>query len=85
MSREYEYGPTGGLFDYNRDGKLDFFEKTMEFEFMESFLKEDEDDMDDDLDYESLDELDPDLDKIEEDDFEDEDDFDEDDFGDGFF
>ncbi len=82
MAREYEYGPTGGLFDYNRDGKLDFFEKTMELEFMESFLKEDEDDVYDGIDFESLDELDPDLDEIEDDDFEDEDDFDEDDFED---
>ena len=91
MAREYEYGPTGGLFDFNRDGKLNFFEKNMEFEFMESFLKEDEDDEEDGIDLDSLDEFDPDLDELEDDDFEDadeleDDDFEnEDDFGDDIF
>ncbi len=62
MSRDYRFGPTGGLFDLNRDGKLDFYEKAMEYEFMDSFLNDD--DEDDDLDLN---------DDLDEDDDEDED------------
>ena len=78
--RKYEYGPTGGLFDFDRDGKLDFFEKTREYEFMESFLKDDDDedddnlDLDDELDYEDDEDDDDDEDENEDEDDEDYDD-----------
>ena len=72
----YPYGiPMNHLY---LDGKLDFHERMMEYEFMESFLK-DEDNEDDDDDLELEDDLDDDLDDDEfdedEDDEEDEDDF----------
>lgn len=75
---KYEYGPTGGLFDFDRDGKLDFFEKTRELEFMGSFMLDEDDDDDDDLGLDDVlddDDLDLDDDDLDDDEFDDDDDF----------
>lgn len=41
--------PTGGIFDLNRDGKLDAGERALEYDFMTSFIDNDND-KDDDVD-----------------------------------
>ncbi len=79
MLRDYRFGPTGGLFDLNRDGKLNFYEKAMEYEFMNSFLKDDDEDDDPDLDGD-LDLDDDDLDEDYNDNDDDDEDSDEDDY-----
>ncbi len=75
---KYGYGPTGGLFDYDRDGKLDFFEKAREYEFMDSFLKDEEDEDEDDDDLDLDDDLDD--DDLDDDDYYDDDDDEEDEY-----
>ena len=48
----FEDGIFGGLFDLDRDGKLDLFEQTLEFMAISELMKEDEDsDSDDDFDF----------------------------------
>ncbi len=42
-------GPTGGIFDLNRDGVMDAGERALEYDFMTSFI-DGNDDEDDDLD-----------------------------------
>ena len=39
--------PTGGIFDLNRDGKMDAGERALEYDFIESFIDNDDDDDDD--------------------------------------
>lgn len=48
-------GLFGDLFDFNGDGKLDWVEQAMEFQFMDSLMKDDEDG--DDEEDEFVDEL----------------------------
>ena len=52
--------PMDELFDLNRDGKLDFGERTYKFDYMESFLKDDEEEEDDELDLDALELMDED-------------------------
>lgn len=42
----------GGMFDLNRDGKLDAFERALEYQFIEEELMGDEDECDDEFDEE---------------------------------
>lgn len=46
-------GLFGGMFDFDRDGDLDSFERAMEFQFLEELEREDDDD--DDYDYDDYD------------------------------
>lgn len=39
-------GLFGNLFDLNKDGKIDDFERAMEFMFIEEMMKDDSDDAD---------------------------------------
>ena len=62
------------MFDFNRDGKLDFFERAVQFQFMDKMMNsdetssfEDDDELDEDdvfaevgLDYDELEFMDPD-------------------------
>ena len=59
FGNKYE-DPMDELFDFNRDGKLNSSERAYKYDYMESFLKDDDDEDDNDLDLDDLDLMDPD-------------------------
>ena len=47
----YNPGILGGIFDFNKDGKLDVFESAAECQFLNEIMSEDKDSDDADLDF----------------------------------